>query len=451
MFGIASFRGGINPPSGKEQTINQSTELLPPPPYVVIYMLQHAGSPALPVVKAGDSVRVGQLIGEQSGHICSAVHSSVSGKVTDIKRFPHPSGMLLTAVKIENDNSREIQYMPALEKPWKEAAPGELIQIISNAGIVGMEGKAFPTHIKLSPPANKIIDTLIINCIEDEPFITSDSRLLIEKTEEVLTGALIAKKILGTKTVILAIESAKHGIGEIISETVKDPKYKDIKLTGLKKKYPLGSEKILVMALLKKQAPSGGTLHDCGCVVLNAGTVYAIWNALCNNLPLYERIITVAGPAVRSPKNLLVPIGTPLKYILDYCNINMAETKKIVMGGAMTGSAQSDLNVSVQKSTAGIVAFNSLVEGSKRYNCINCGNCVKVCPIRLIPSSLAKYVGKNNIEEARNCGIMDCIECGSCAYVCPAKINLVHYMKLGKYRITGEYTDNFQKKETMQP
>jgi electron transport complex protein RnfC len=438
LFGRASFRGGIHPPPEKSRTINKTIETLPPPPYVIMHMANYAGSAAKPVVTPGERVCRGQIIGQPSGPLCASVHASIAGTVTSIGDFPHPSGKLSVAIKIENDGSEETVKMPALEKHWREAAPGELLRIIADAGIVGMGGAAFPTHVKLAPPANKPVTTLIINGIDGEPFLTADTRLMLEHLEEILTGALIAKKILGSKTTILAIETPWQPAAGKIAVALKDQKFKDIHLAKLASKYPQGSEKQLIDALLKKQVPSGGTPLDRECAVLNAATAHALNNAVVNSVPLHHRVITVSGPAIRSPKNLAAPLGTPVRFILDYCEIDWAATKKIVLGGAMTGCAQPDVSVSLQKSTRGVIAFDRLVEGVRRYECINCGSCVKTCPIRLVPSQLAKLVGKDKIKEAHDWGIMDCIECGSCAYVCPAKINLVHYMQLGKYRISGK-------------
>jgi electron transport complex protein RnfC len=210
-------------------------------------------------------------------------------------------------------------------------------------------------------------------------------------------------------------------------------------LARLSPKYPQGSEKLLIQTLLGKQVPSGGAPTDLGCITLNVATVHAIYNAVLCGVPLYQRVITVSGPAVRSPKNLLVPIGAPLSSVLDYCDFDPLAARKVVMGGAMTGCAQSDMDVSVQKSTAGIIAFDAAIEDRRRQECINCGSCVKTCPMRLVPSFLAKNVEKNKIEDAAAWGIGDCIECGSCAYVCPSRINLVHFIKLGKYLIARQH------------
>ena len=439
MFGIASFRGGIHPLADQNKTAQAPIENLPAPPHVVLHMSQHAGSPARPVVQPGDHVLIGQMVGEPTETVSAAVHASVAGKVTVVKNFPHPRGKQGLAIVVENDGSNETIKLPALEKPWKEAAPGELLRIIADAGIVGLGGSAFPTHIKLSPPANKPINTLILNGVDDEPYLSADTSLMMEQTEGILTGALIIKKILGSKNVLFAVDSARQKTVERIARRLKDVRFKDISLAKLKPKYPQGSEKQLVEALLKKQIPSGGLAADCGCMVLNVATAYAVWNAVCNGQALYQCVFTVSGTAIRSPKNCAAPAGTPIGYILDLCGIDWAVAKKIVLGGAMTGFAQSDITAPLQKSTRGILAFDRLHPGVRLYDCINCGNCVKTCPIRLIPSFLAKFIGRNKIEEARKWGIMECIECGACSYACPAKINLVHFMQLGKYRISGRH------------
>jgi Na+-translocating ferredoxin:NAD+ oxidoreductase subunit C len=432
LFGRTSFHGGVHPPAEKERTAQLPIEPLPPPPKVVIHLAQDAGIAANPIVKEGDYVRIGQMIGEPAGQVSSSVHASVSGTVLRIGQFSYSDGKRGPAIEIENDGKSETMGLAAMDKSWREAAPGELVRLIAAAGIVDMGLKAFPTHVKLSPPTNIPIHTLIVSGVEDEPYITADYRLMLENPEEILTGTLIVKKILGARRTIIAVEAKQQAAAKLLS-SVKDPKYKDIAIARLKSKYPQGSEKMLTQTLLKKQVPSGGSAADIGCVVLNVATAYAIYNAVVNAVPLFQRVITVSGSAVPSPKNLLVPVGTPLRRVLDFCGVVTGRLHKVVLGGPMTGQAQSDLDVSVGKSTNGIVAFEKPLEISRRYACINCGNCVKTCPMRLVPSYLAKHIRKNNLEEAAAWGLFDCIECGSCAYVCPSKIDLVHFVKLGKY------------------
>ena len=376
---------------------------------------------------------MGQTIGEPATEASVSVHASVSGKVLRIDQVAYPDGQRGPAIEIENDNTSEIIETRAMEKSWRETAPGELVRMITAAGIVGMGRAAFPTHIKLSPPSNLQIQTFVVNGIEDEPYLTADYRLMLEKTEEILTGTLIVNKILGVKRTVIALDSSKQEAVAKLSRALKDPKFKDIGIAKLKPKYPQGSEQMLTQTLLKKQIPSGGSPADIGCVVLNVATVYAVYDAICNGMPLVRRVITVSGPAARSPKNLLVPIGTPMRLLLDFCGVDSGAAHKIVMGGPMTGAAQADMDVSVEKSTGGIVAFDKVAAVPRRRGCINCGNCVKTCPMLLVPSFLAKHVNKNNIEEAVLWGLFDCIECGSCAYACPSKIDLIHFIKLGKY------------------
>ncbi|NLD98335.1 MAG: electron transport complex subunit RsxC [Fibrobacter sp.] len=433
-----SFRGGIHPPHSKAQTETLPIEVFPAPQKVVIPLQQHIGAPAKPVVKRGDRVLIGQLIGEPGGFVSSPVHSSVSGTVLTVGPFPHPMGKQVLSVEIENDGTDEKAVFSPMDKSWREAAPGELVQKIQAAGIVGMGGASFPTHVKLSPPSNKPIDTLIINGAECEPFLTADHRLLLERTEDLLTGILIIKKILGAKKCFLGIEENKPDAIKEISTKLSDSRFKEITLCRLKAKYPQGGEKQLINAITGRSVPTGGLPMDAGCVVQNVGTAVAVKEAVLDGIPLYQRVMTITGPTAKSPKNLLVRIGTPVSLILEACGVDFKSTRKVIMGGPMMGMAQSDLNVPVIKSTSGLLTYHKVVPAIREYPCINCGHCLHACPIHLVPSRLAKYVEKDNIDEAIEWNIMDCMECGSCAYVCPSKINLVHFMKLGKFHVQAK-------------
>jgi Na+-translocating ferredoxin:NAD+ oxidoreductase subunit C len=439
LLGRTRFHGGIHPPSEKERTAQLPIERFPSPPKVIIHLAQHVGVPANPLVRTGDRVRIGQMIGEPGGQLSASVHASIAGKVLRIDRFPAPDGRRSFAIEIENDGSADAVEPRPMDKSWREAALGELVRTISAAGIVGLGGRGVPTHVKLSPQSNTPVHAFIINAVESEPYLTADHRLALEKAEEILVGSLVIKKILGTQRTVIALQSSDQQAVALLSGLLKDPKYKDISLARLKPKYPQGAEKLLVQTLLNKQVPSGGSPIDVGCVVLNVATVYAVHRAIVDGVPLFQRVITVTGPAVRDPKNLFVPIGTPLRSLLAYCSFDANIARKVVLGGAMTGCAQPDLDVAVQKTTAGVVAFDRTNDGMLRQECINCGSCVKTCPMRLVPSFLAKCVGKIKIEDAAAWGITDCIECGSCAYVCPSKIDLVHFMKLGKYLVAKEH------------
>lgn len=433
-----TFKGGIHPPHSKAQTESLCIEIFPAPGKVIIPLQQHIGAPAKPVVKRGDRVSIGQLIGEAGGFVSSPVHSSVSGTVLSIGPFPHPMGKHVIAVEIENDGTDQKQAFDSLDKPWREAAQGELIQKVQAAGIVGMGGASFPTHVKLSPPSNKPIDILIINGAECEPYLTADHRLLLERTEDFLTGVLILKKILGAKKCFISIEENKPDAIKLIADQLSEGDYKDVTLARLQAKYPQGGEKQLINAVTGRSVPSGGLPMDAGCVVQNVGTALAVRDAILDGSPLYERVVTVTGPTVKNPKNLLVRIGTPIRSLLEACEADLKATRKVIMGGPMMGIAQSDLDAPVIKSTSGLLAYDKVQPGLREYPCINCGQCVQVCPIHLVPSRLAKFIEKENIDEAVQWNVMDCMECGSCSYVCPSKINLVHFMKLGKFHVQAK-------------
>jgi electron transport complex protein RnfC len=429
-----TFRGGIHPSYCKSQTENLKTEEFPAPPIAVIPLSQHIGAPAAAVVGKGDRVLVGQTIGEAAGNVSAAAHSSVAGTVLSIKPFAHASGRLVMSVEIENDGTDEAMPFKPAPQPWREASSGELVKKIAACGIVGMGGASFPTHVKLSPPTNKPIETLIINGSECEPYLTDDHRIMIERPEDILTGALIMKKILGAKNVCIGIEDNKpDAIRAVFNKTTEAP-YKDIRLVTLKSKYPQGGEKQLIAAITRRKVPSGGLPMDVGCVVQNVGTALAVCEAVMQGIPLYKRVVTVVGDGVKSPKNLLVRVGTPVKALLEACEVDIAAAKKIIMGGPMMGVALSDLDVPIMKQTSAILVLNQATDAIRKYPCINCGQCVRVCPMRLIPSRIAKYVEKENYEDAVKWNLFDCIECGSCAYACPAKINLVHFYKLGKMK-----------------
>ncbi|MBN1603112.1 MAG: electron transport complex subunit RsxC [Chitinispirillaceae bacterium] len=429
-----SFKGGIHPPHSKKKTEHLTIEQFPAPQKVIVPLSQHIGAPAKPLVKKGDRVLAGQLIAESSGFVSAVVHSSISGTVQSVGPFPHPCGKKVISIEIENDGLNEMAvFSPLLN--WRDAAQGELVQKIQAAGIVGMGGASFPTHVKLSPPSNKTIDTLIINGAECEPYLTADHRLMLERTEQLLTGILILKKILSAQKCFIGIEENKLDAIQAVTPLLKDQKYREIKFARLKVKYPQGGEKQLINAITGREVPSGGLPMDAGCVVQNIGTAVAVCDAVIHGVPLFERVVTVCGPVVKHPKNYLVRIGTPLRLLLEATETDLSAAKKVIMGGPMMGTTQSDLDAPVIKSTSGILVLDSVQPGVREHPCINCGHCVHACPVHLIPSRLAKFVEKENMEEAVEWNIMDCMECGSCTFVCPSKINLVHFIRLGKFRV----------------
>lgn len=430
-----TFSGGVHPSHSKSRTEKLPIEQFSAPEKVVIPLSQHIGAPAKPVVKRGDQVRIGQVLGDAGGFVSAPVHSSVSGKVLSVGPFAHPMGKMVTAVEIENDGNDEKVSFEPISGEWRDAAPQELVQKIQSAGIVGMGGAGFPTHVKLSPPSNKPIDTLIINAAECEPFLTADHRMMLERTDDFLSGILMLKKILGTKTAYIGIEENKPDAIKLLNGKLSDPAYKELSLCVLIAKYPQGGEKQLIKAVSGREVPSAGLPMDVGCVVQNVGTAVAVHDAVAGGIPLYERVVTVTGPGVASPKNVLARIGTPVALLLEACAIDPAAIKKIIMGGPMMGLALSNVQVPVIKTTSGLLAFDTTTPALRSYPCINCGHCIHACPVNLVPSRIAKFVEKEDYEGAEQWNIMDCMECGSCAYICPAKINLVHQMKLGKYHV----------------
>lgn len=435
MFGKISFRGGVHPPHNKEATANLSVTEPASPEKVIIPLVQHIGAPAQAAVKRGDHVKVGQEIGTAGGFVSSPVHASVSGKVLSTGLFPHPSGARVLSLEIENDGADEhCRFEPVGD--WRSAAPGEIVRKIASCGIVGMGGASFPTHVKLSPPSDKPIDTLILNGAECEPYLTTDHRLMLEKPDEILRGALIVRKTLGARRVVLAVEDNKADVLKLMKEKAGSEPYEEVSVATLATKYPQGGEKQLIKALTGREVPSGGLPMDVGCVVQNVATVCAIREAVEEGVPLYRRVVTVTGPLVRKPANLLVRIGTPMLHLLRHCEADLDTARKVIMGGPMTGPAQSELEAPVIKATSGLLVSDALVHADRAYPCISCGNCVNACPIRLVPTRIAMHVQKENYDEAQRWNVTDCIECGCCSFVCPSKINLVHYMKLGKYHVT---------------
>lgn len=428
---ILTFRGGIHPPEEKVYTARKAIEFVPPPEKVYIPLLQHFGSPAKPLVKKGDAVQLGQKIGEASGLFSAAVHSSVSGKVLAVESWNHPGGIPRLTVTVANDGKDTLSPdIRGADDPFS-LNPSEIIQRVREAGIVGLGGAAFPTAVKLSPPKDKPIDTVIINGCECEPLLTGDYRLMLETPLDIIQGAEIIRRATGASEIIVGIEDNKPQAFEILK---KQSHFFPLALALLKTKYPQGAEKNLIYALLGREVPRGGLPFDVGVIVHNVGTAKAIWDAVSLGKPLYERVLTASGPGIKEPKNLLVRIGTPFQTVIDFCGglDNRADT--IVMGGPMMGIAQWTMEVPVIKGTSGILALKSS-RPSFEYSCISCGRCVDHCPMGLVPTQLAKFVRFEKTGEAEAWGILDCVECGCCQFSCPAKIPLVHWIRVGKNKI----------------
>ena len=418
-----SFFGGVHPKENKWYACDKETQVFPEPDILVIPMSQHIGAPCKPLVKKGDLVTVGQKIGDNQG-LCVPVHASVSGKVKAVEMRAHTSGTTVTSVVIENDHLDTLceDIKPRTQEEVDALTNEELIGIIREGGIVGMGGATFPTHVKLSGGIGKV-DTVIVNAGECEPFITSDDRLCREKPAELISGLKLIMRIFGVKEGHIGIEDNKPEAAKALQAQLcaADGIHVDV----LPAKYPQGAEKQLIYAVTKREVPSGGLPAAVGCVVINAATCKAIYDAVYKGMPLVERIVTVSGDIILEPKNLMVPIGTSFNDLIEACGL--AENPyKVLNGGPMMGAAQYDLSVPTIKACNAVTILgqsnNFYVEDSR---CLRCGKCIDACPMKLMPVLMYKSLYTNDVEEMKEQNIMDCIECGCCAFTCPASVPLV--------------------------
>ncbi|OIO34728.1 MAG: hypothetical protein AUJ70_00375 [Candidatus Omnitrophica bacterium CG1_02_40_15] len=432
----------------KNITRNKKIEAVPAPKKVILPLSQHLGALSEPVVNTGDSVKTGSLIAQAKGFISSNLHSSISGKVIAIEESPHPIIGSSKAIIIESDGQDIKAYLDlAPAKDISGLSKEEIIALIKEAGIVGLGGAAFPLSVKLSPPPAKKIDSLIINGAECEPFLTCDHRLMLEKPKEIILGAELIAKVLGVKDITIGIEENKLDAIESINSSIfllkaslgfaRDRQGSRLKVKALKTRYPQGGEKQLIKTLLNKEVPSGGLPLDIGIVVNNVQTVFAAYEAVYLRKPLYERVITISGSFSNIAKNILVRIGAPIKDVLDYCGMSpKLDIYKIVMGGPMTGVAQSNLNAPVIKGTSGILVLDKKFKlGEKELECIRCSRCIEACPAGLMPCMIGLSSKKERFDIASSYDPFDCIECGSCSFVCPSKIPLIQLIKLAKAKI----------------
>ncbi len=429
-----TFKGGTHPPHSKNATEGMALERANEPKVVVIPMQQHIGAPCEPVVQVGDEVKIGQKIGEAKGFVSVPVHSSVSGRVTAIEPRLCTGGAAVNCAVIESDMKNDISDDIASKGSLLDLSADDIKGIIREAGIVGMGGAAFPTHVKLSPPPDKEVDTVILNGAECEPYLTADHRLMLEYPGDVVFGLQALMKVLGVKKGFIGIETNKPDAAERIFEAAKG--IEGIEVVALKTKYPQGAEKQLIHACTGREVPSGGLPADAGVVVNNVGTAAAVAKAIRTGMPLIERIVTVTGQGVNNPKNLVVKIGTPFREVIEQCGGLRGKTGKVIAGGPMMGITQFSLDVPVVKGTSGILV---LTEDEARLsgptNCIRCGKCVEACPINLMPLNISAYSLANRHEQAEALNAMDCIECGACSFVCPAKRPLVESIRVSKREI----------------
>lgn len=444
MFGTRMFPGGVHPhESVNGKSVNGANAIvkLPAPARVIIPLSQHIGAPAKALVKKGDLVKVGQLIGEAAGYVSANVHASVSGKVWDVQPCLLASGVAVPAVIIDNDYKDEwVELTPAANP--ENLTADELRKIVAGAGIVGLGGATFPTAVKLNPAEGKTIEKLIINGAECEPYLTADHRLMLEHAREIIQGISIVMKALDVKEAIIGIENNKPDAIEAMKAAAKE----GISVKGLPVMYPQGGEKQLAYALTKKKVPTGGLPLDVGLVVCNVGTMYAVQQAVCEGRPLIERVTTVGG-LVEKPGNFLVRIGSTVEQLLDACGGVQQGVKQLIYGGPMMGTAIARTDIPVTKGCSGILALGEEAKEPDESACIRCGRCVKACPMKLMPAKLDALSRAQRFEEAEKMGVLNCMECGACTFACPAKRSLTQSCRTAKKVINTRRKQAGAKKE----
>ncbi|MCK9523010.1 MAG: electron transport complex subunit RsxC [Proteobacteria bacterium] len=427
---ILTFRGGIHPRYNKERTAALATKPLAAPDELVLPLSQHIGAPAVATVSVGDTVLRGQTIAQPGGFVSAAIHAPVSGTVSAIEPRPTGNGTLGDAIVLANDHQDTETSYSGLGEDWAQADAATLRDMVARAGIVGLGGAAFPSHVKLAPPPDRTIDTVIINGAECEPWLTADHRLMLESATAVVSGLRIIQHILGAPNGVIGIEANKPDALRAISQAATGT---PIRVVSLAVKYPQGGEKQLISACLKRRVPQGKLPMDVGVVVHNTGTAAAIHRAVVDGRPLLERIVTVTGTAVSQPANYWVRLGTPVAHVLQHCQTELTPAGKLILGGPMMGIAQKHADIPVVKSTSGILVLQPKDATTRPASpCIRCGRCVDACPMFLVPQELGAFARLRMIPEARAAAALDCMECGSCAHACPAHIPLVQLIRLAK-------------------
>ncbi len=432
------FPGGTHPPA-KKFSAGKPIEPFPVPELLSVPLSQHIGAPAASVVKPRDAVLKGQPIGEPGGFVSASIHSPVSGMVKRIVDQADVLGRVVKHVLIENDG--EEKWAEGIVADGEEAGAYEelgglseeqLKSRIADAGIVGMGGATFPTHVKISPPPGKTIDTVILNGVECEPYLTCDDRLMLEKGLQVLRGFLLVKRILKAGRALVGIEANKPDAFRALSKIAED-EHMELDIRMLPVRYPQGAEKQLIKALTGREVPAGGLPLDVNVVVQNVGTCFAVYEACVFKKPLIERVVTVTGEGVKTPMNVLCRIGTPVRRLLEAAQLK-EEANKVIFGGPMMGLAQADLDLPVTKGTSGVLVLTD-AKAYKAGPCIRCGACVRGCPMRLVPSLISLAVEAEADDRYEELNVADCIECGVCTYVCPARRPIVHQVKQAKARL----------------
>ena len=434
---MKTFHGGIHPGDHKEATNKKEIVNLTPPSELIFPLSQHIGAPAKPCVNIGDTVCIGQKIAEADGFVSANIHSSVSGKVKAIEKRLHPNGLPTMSIVIENDGlDTEAAPIEGYGEDYENKSPKEIINIIKEAGIVGMGGATFPTHVKLSVPDEAKIDCVIINGAECEPYLTSDHRAMLETPNEIIGGLLVLMHIFGLKDGYIGVENNKTDAIAVLEKEAALVKDKNIHIVTLKTKYPQGAEKQLINAVCGRKMAPGTLPWQVGCIVNNIDTCASTYRAVVKGTPLTTRIVTLGGSALKNPMNYKVRIGTPFSYVVEQSGGLSEPAEKVLMGGPMMGLSVPNMDVPVIKGTSGILALPAKeAKLDKESPCIRCAKCVYVCPMSLQPNLLDSAARLHDIDKLKKLNVTDCIECGSCAFVCPSKRRQVQQIKSAKVKL----------------
>jgi len=433
---VRTFRiGGVHPPENK-LSAGKAIKVLGLPKQVIIPLSQHIGAPATPIVKKGDLVKVGTQIAQPGGFVSAAIFSSVSGKVAKVDEVIDASGYRKPAIFIDVEGDEWEESINRSSELVKECnlTPEEIVKKISAAGIVGLGGACFPTHVKLTPPPGNTAEILIINAVECEPYLTSDHQLMLEKAEQIMVGVSILMKAIKVNKAVIGIENNKPDAITLMSRVAVA--YPGVEVMPLKVQYPQGGEKQLIDAVIRRQVASGALPISTGAVVQNVGTAYAVYEAVQKNKPLFERVVTVTGKSLKNPSNLLVRIGTPMSMLIEEAGGLPEDTGKVIGGGPMMGKALVNTEVPITKGSSGVLVMPASEASRKEVkNCIRCAKCVSACPMGLEPYLLSALSENADWERMETERIMDCIECGSCQFTCPAARPLLDYCRLGKGKV----------------
>ncbi|TWT79041.1 Electron transport complex protein RnfC [Planctomycetes bacterium CA13] len=434
LFGVKTFAHGIHPPDSKEGTRELPIRQFPFSPLLVVPLSQHIGKPAIPIVGEGAEVTRGQMLAKPDGFMSVAIHAPATGVISRIGLTPAINGKMTPGFFLEPYEASTQEVLEGPPVNAETATPEEILEAIQSAGVVGLGGAGFPTHAKLKVPEGRKVDVLIINGAECEPYLTTDHRVMLEHADDVMRGIPYLLRATGAERVIIAVESNKQDAAESLRKAI--PPNSPISVEVLPVKYPQGAEKMLTSALVGRQIPSGGLPLDVGVICTNIGTTAEIGHLLPQGMGLYERVITVGGPAVKKKGNYRIPIGTPLRYILEHVGVE-DDITTVVMGGPMMGAAASSLDISITKGSTGVIAFTERETGRvnnlTEYPCIKCGACVDACPIFLNPSQMGLLANKGQYDVmVDDFHLRDCFECGCCTFVCPSHIPLVQKFRVAK-------------------